>query len=282
MRLGKKETIVKEITHFKIANPKVDQLHILVHGPIGTGKSSFISSIASIFKGHMVQAAMVDAAGAGHSFTKEFKITKLRNKDGKFLPFVISDIMGLEDSEAHGAHTEDLVTALEGHLEDGYLFNPVGSLKEGNQFYKKTPTMSDKVHCLVSVLPGDKIGMMQTEEVESVIKKLRQIRERASKLRIPQVVVMTMVDNVCPEVQRDLKMIYRSKKIKEKMQECTNRLGVPMTSVFPVKNYHEEIALHNDVDILLLSALKNILLIANDHVQEKVAQEKVAQEKVVD
>lgn len=45
-----------------------------------------------------------------------------------------------------------------------------------------------------------------------------------------------------------------------------------MNYIFPVKNYHEEIYLKDDVDVLLLSALRNILNFANDHVEEHASQ----------
>ncbi|KAL2101725.1 hypothetical protein ACEWY4_003486 [Coilia grayii] len=265
----RKREMIQELRNLKISNPEVQRLHILLHGPIGGGKSSFISSIESVFKGRMAQGALADAMGAGTSFTKKFHIKKFRDgKSGNFLPFVISDIMGLENTNKAGAHIDDITQALKGHLKDGYCFNSVGRLPEGENFYNSSPTLNDQVHCLVSVLPADRIGMMDTEEVHAVISKLREIRKKASDLKIPQVVLMTMVDNTCPQVKEDLKNIYRSKKIKGKMQECTNKLGVPMNFVYPVKNYHEEGELHNDIDILLLSALKNIVNFANDHVEE--------------
>ncbi|XP_063048566.1 interferon-induced protein 44-like [Engraulis encrasicolus] len=264
-----KKKIIEELKHFDIAHPEVQQLRILVHGPVGAGKSSFISSIASVFRGRMVQAALVDA-GSGTSFTTKFKSVKFKDKERNVLPFVISDIMGLEDAEVAGAPTDDLVMALEGHLKDGYLFNPAGSVQKEDQFYNSCPTLNDTVHCLVSVLPGDKIGMMNDDQVHTVIQKLREIRLKASALTIPQVIVMTMADKACPEVNKDLRMIYRSKKIKEKMLECQNKLGVTTNYIYPVKNYHEETELRDDVDILLLSALKGILNFANDHVEEKL------------
>ncbi|KAL2087143.1 hypothetical protein ACEWY4_018202 [Coilia grayii] len=266
---SRKQELIDEVRNLKVTNPEVQCLRILVHGPVGVGKSSFINSIESIFRGRMAQGALADAM-SGTSFTKKFHSQKFRDvKTGKFLPFVISDIMGLENTATAGAHVDDLMIALEGHLKDGFFFNPVGPVQKENPNYNSCPTLPDKVHCLVSILPADKIAMMENEQVQDVICKLREIRQKATDLRIPQVIVMTMVDKACPEVQKKLNMIYRSKNIKRKMQECTNKLGVPMNCVFPVKNYHEEIELQNDIDILLLSALKNILNFANDHVEEK-------------
>lgn len=49
---------------------------------------------------------------------------------------------------------------------------------------------------------------------------------------------------------------------------CSNDLGVPLNYIFPVKNYHEEIHLTSDMDVLLLSALTFILNLANNFVAE--------------
>ncbi len=48
------------------------------------------------------------------------------------------------------------------------------------------------------------------------------------------------------------------------MQECSNLVGVPMSHIFPVKNYHEEIDTHNDIDVLILRAFTEIVYIADD------------------
>lgn len=42
-----------------------------------------------------------------------------------------------------------------------------------------------------------------------------------------------------------------------------------MNCIFPVKNYHKEIDLNDEMDVLLLSALKHILNFANDYVAER-------------
>ncbi|MCI4393944.1 hypothetical protein PGIGA_G00163230 [Pangasianodon gigas] len=86
---------------------------------------------------------------------------------------------------------------------------------------------------------------------------------------IPQVVIMSKVDAACSLVKQNLEMIYRSKKIKEKMEECSIRLGIPVNYIFPVKNYHEEISNNAETDILILMAVTNIVNFANDFVKTK-------------
>ncbi|XP_028969919.1 interferon-induced protein 44-like isoform X3 [Esox lucius] len=49
-----------------------------------------------------------------------------------------------------------------------------------------------------------------------------------------------------------------------KMQTCSNELGVPVNCILPVKNYHEEVGLDNDMDILILNAISQIMNFAND------------------
>lgn len=44
---------------------------------------------------------------------------KIRDQRGKDLPFVFNDIMGLECASG-GVMTPDVVTALKGHVKDGY------------------------------------------------------------------------------------------------------------------------------------------------------------------
>uniref|UniRef100_A0A8C1P5C2 Interferon-induced protein 44-like n=1 Tax=Cyprinus carpio TaxID=7962 RepID=A0A8C1P5C2_CYPCA len=142
-------------------------------------------------------------------------------------------------------------------------FNPAVSDK--NVDYRSETRPEDLTYCLVYVIAADKVSMMN----EEVFKKIRYIRENASSLEIPQAIIMTKVDEACPLVRDNLRNIYTSKKIKEKMQECSNSVGVPMSHIFPVKNYHEEIDTQNDVDVLILRALTQIVQIADDLLKRK-------------
>lgn len=45
-------------------------------------------------------------------------------------------------------------------------------------------------------------------------------------------------------------------------------MGIPMHCIFPVKNYSEEINAANDINTLILSALRTITDFENDFIEE--------------
>lgn len=48
------------------------------------------------------------------------------------------------------------------------------------------------------------------------------------------------------------------------LEECSECTGIPVSHVFPVKSYHEEIDTQADIDVLILRALTHIVHVAND------------------
>ncbi|KAI2645409.1 Interferon-induced protein 44 [Labeo rohita] len=251
-----KELLEKNLRELKLSDPKVKYVRILLTGQIGAGKSSFINSVNSTFQGRITSEALADTV-SGTSFTKTYRTYYIRDGESA-LPFVFNDIMGLEAGESHGAHQEDIAKCLEGLLKEGYNFSPGVSAKKED--CRGKPSAEDLTYCLVYVVAAKTVSMMH----DDVFRKMRYIRQKASELEIPQAIIMTKVDEVCPLVQKDLRKIYTSKKIKEKMQQCSNSVGVSMSHIFPVKNYHEESHTQNNMDVLILRALTEIVQTAND------------------
>uniref|UniRef100_A0A4W6ENL2 G domain-containing protein n=1 Tax=Lates calcarifer TaxID=8187 RepID=A0A4W6ENL2_LATCA len=239
------------------------QLRILLHGPAGAGKSSFINSVQSVLLGRMYRQALAD--NISHScFTKKYSTFRIqRENPDTFYPFILNDIMGL--SPQKGVQVDDVKLAFTGHLKEGYVFNPGSKLSEGNEFYNKSPTVNDKVHVLVCIVPAHTLSSMSDETVQ----KIRDIRLEASRLGIPQVAILTKVDQACPEINKDLKNVYRSKYMKERMEQFSANVGIPMNCIFPVKNYHEEIKLNDDTDALILSVLRHIINYGDDFINWK-------------
>ncbi|XP_060755091.1 uncharacterized protein LOC132866365 isoform X3 [Neoarius graeffei] len=255
-----KEPMVQTLREFQ-SEHHVDHLRILVVGPIRAEKSAFITSVNTALQGRCTYLA--HSLSGGLSVTCKYTVYKLnKGTKGSFFPFVFADTMGLETGFS-GAHVNDIINILQGHIQEGYTFNPLTPLTAESNNYNPTPNLNDKVHCLVFVLPADKVAQI----CDGITDKMKKILQQAQELGIPQVVIMSKVDVACSLVKQDLKMIYKSTKIKVLMEECSIKLGVPMRQIFPVKNYHEEIITNTEIDILILTAVTSIVNFASDFVQ---------------
>ncbi|XP_032423242.1 interferon-induced protein 44-like isoform X2 [Xiphophorus hellerii] len=235
-------------------------IRVLLYGPVGVGKSSFINSVNNVLQGRMTSEALASATTSDQSFTKIYKTHKIRKDRGNFYPFVFNDIMGLEDGDGRGVRAEDIKLALKGHVKDGYKFNPVCSLCDGDFGYNSSPSISDRVHVLVCIYSANAPQMNS-----SVLQKMKEIREAASELEIPQLAILTHVDAACGETEENLKNVYKSKHLKKKMGDFSSSLGIPMNCIFPVKNYSHETQLNSDVDTLILNALRLMIDFGDDY-----------------
>ncbi|KAK2817751.1 hypothetical protein Q7C36_021684 [Tachysurus vachellii] len=242
----------------------IRQFRILLHGPVGAGKSSFLNSVRSAYKG-IIAFGAAEGTSAGESYTKRYKTYKIIDKDSVTLPFVFSDVMGLGDNKEDGIHPDDIINVLHGRVKEGYKFNPVSPLTDADPNYVHEPSLKNKVHCLVSVVPANSISLMKTE----MIQKMQTVRNAALDLGIPHVVLMTKIDDgVCPLVRKDLAEVYKSRKIQKKMQRCSHTIGPSLECIFPVSNYHEETEVDDKKDVLILSALKAIVGFVTDYFEE--------------
>nr|XP_055029105.1 interferon-induced protein 44-like isoform X1 [Misgurnus anguillicaudatus] len=261
---GKKDSLILGIRQIQPSITNLKCLRVIVVGPSGSGKSSFINSVNNAFQGRITSNVFSDSAAGGESYTREqYREFKMKIGNSK-LPIVFNYVMGLEAEDKKGCHPDDIIQAINGNIKNGYEFNPEKPISPEDPYYNKDPDLSDEVYCLVYVLAADKVKLAQ----DDILKKLRNIRLKITKtIGLPQVVVMTNVDQVCPVVKNNFLRVYHSKRIKEKMELCSSSLGLPMCHIFPVKNYHEEIESNDNLDVLILQALTQIIQLANDHVE---------------
>lgn len=107
--------------------------------------------------------------------------------------------------------------------------------------------------------------------------------------------IITKVDEACPETEKNLRNVYKSKYLKKKvsvrgsiqtrddraenlnmflcffnaqMKEFSSKVGITVNCIFPVKNYSHEIHLNEDVDTLILSVLKQIIDFGDDFIEQ--------------
>ncbi|XP_016378138.1 interferon-induced protein 44-like [Sinocyclocheilus rhinocerous] len=208
-----RQNILSTIINFKPGNKEIKTLRILLYGPQGAGKSSFCNSVNNTLQGRITTRALAQSTDTGGSFTLKCNTYKMRkDKAGSFYPFTFTGIAGMQN-ESNSIKTDDINRLLNGHIIDGYTFNPVSSITEGDQKYKRNPILKDKIHCLVAVLPANTVSVMH----EDVFGQMGAVRDKARDLDIPQAIIMTKVDEVCPLVKDNLEKIYKSKIIKQKV-----------------------------------------------------------------
>ncbi|XP_056112412.1 interferon-induced protein 44-like [Rhinichthys klamathensis goyatoka] len=259
----RRDELMKMIRNYKPMMTSVSRVRILMIGPVGAGKSSFFNSINSVFMGRMTSKAM--SGSAGTSLTTQFRTYTVKDgREGKPLPFVLCDTMGLEEQSGAGLDIDDISSILQGHVPDRYKFNPTTPFQPDEQKASRPASLQEKIHCVVYVIDATKISLMSSKLEE----KLAAIRRKVNTLGIPQMVLMTKVDEACPDVMEDLQNIYMTSYIKTKVQEVSSRLGVPVSCVLPVKNYSQELELELNCDVLLLTAIQQMLNFADDYLDD--------------
>uniref|UniRef100_A0A1A7XLP5 TLDc domain-containing protein n=1 Tax=Iconisemion striatum TaxID=60296 RepID=A0A1A7XLP5_9TELE len=261
--MEKRKELMESIKTYKPTVSSVSQARVLMIGPVGAGKSSFFNSINSVFRGHVTSQAISGCSST--SLTTQFRTYTLKaGREGKPLPIILCDTMGLEEGKGAGLDVDDISSILKGHLPDRYQFNPAVPLNSDAQCYRKSPVLKDKIHCVTYVIDACKISIMPTKLEE----KLEAIRRKVNLLGIPQLVLLTKVDEACPLVKEDVRNVYKSGDIKEIMQEVSARLGVPLSCIVPARNYSEELELDMDCDILLLTAIIQMLRFVDNFFDE--------------
>ncbi|XP_016135148.1 interferon-induced protein 44-like [Sinocyclocheilus grahami] len=262
---GEKDHLEKTLKDFGLCDQNIKYARILVVGEIGAGKSSFINSVNSVFQRRITNEALLNkTTDTSKTFTKCYKTYYIRNGQSP-MPFVLTDTMGLESDNLHGIHPEDIVKAMEGCIMERYKFNPESPITSQDNGYRRNPGLQDQTYCLVFVIAADKISVA----ADDIYKKVKYIKSKADELEIPQVMILTRSDEACPLVKKNIRKVYTSKKIKEKLEECSANTGISVSHVFPVKCYHEEIDTQDDMDVLILRAFKHIVQMANDALRLK-------------
>lgn len=89
-------------------------------------------------------------------------------------------------------------------------------------------------------------------------------------LGLPQIVLLTKVDKICPDVNADVTKTFTSSAVCSAVEKVANIMGLPRARVFPVKNYENETGLVVGINILVLEAMKRCLDLADDFIEEQV------------
>uniref|UniRef100_UPI00398F3773 interferon-induced protein 44-like n=1 Tax=Pristiophorus japonicus TaxID=55135 RepID=UPI00398F3773 len=253
--------LIDFIKSYKPYVSSVSKARVLLIGPVGGGKSSFINSTNSVFRGHVTSRSLAGATNA----PKKYSTYSFRGDEvGTSPPLILCDTMGLAEDTESGISSDDIISIIKGHVPNKYQFNPASPIKAVTKGYVKSVTVGEKIHCVAYVIDSSKATILSTE----MEKKIRGIRSQVNLLDIPQIVLLTKVDEACPLVGKDVENVYRSKYIEKKVMEVGEQLGIPITCIVPVKNYWSDLELDCATDILILSALVQMLRYADDYFED--------------
>ncbi|KAM4540491.1 interferon-induced protein 44-like [Fundulus diaphanus] len=264
----KKHQLMTSIQNYLPDLKPVNQVRVLLVGPVGAGKSSFFNSINSAFRGNMTCQAITGTAGT--SVTTQFRAYTIKaGRRGVNLPLILCDTMGLEEEADSGLNIDDVVSILKGHTKDRYQFSTCSSILEDSPGYKKHVTLNDTIHCVAYVIDTCKVSLLS----QKMLDKFTAIRKKTNQFGIPQILLMTKVDEACPLVAKDLKNVYHSVYIQKKARQLSESLGIPLSFVLPVKNYSEELELDLNTDILLFMVLDQILNYADNFFENQITDD---------
>ncbi|XP_045169930.2 interferon-induced protein 44-like [Mercenaria mercenaria] len=250
----------------------IDEARIVILGPVGAGKSSFFNTIDSIFRGRITQRAC--NGSSAQSVTTAYTPYSVRLDSGSSPKFILCDTPGLEESD--GLDVDECSYLLDGNIPDFYLFNQNSPISPNAEEFRVNPTTQDKIHCVVFVIDASTL-----EAVSSIIvDKMKNFQRTMNDREIPQLIVLTKVDKLCEDVQKDISFTYRSWKVKEHVDKASELLGLRPCNVLPVKNYEKETRLDININMLSLLALRKILDLAEDYMDNLLDRQTFGQMKI--
>ncbi|MCJ8737612.1 hypothetical protein PDJAM_G00026070 [Pangasius djambal] len=251
-----REEMMEKVQSYKPASEAVSQARVLLLGPVGAGKSSFISSVQSVFSGRVINRAMVGSS-ASTSFTKKLQSFPIRRSGERSDPtaLVLCDIMGIGEGDSTGLSLYDALCVIKGHVLEGHQFVAEQPVTFDTMGIIKKPSLKDKIHCVVFVVDASKINSY----AKGLSTTFQQLRQNISSLGVHQVALLTHVDEVCTDTSRDVSQVYRSRNIQQLMVKAGALLGMATSYIVPVRNYSFQLELDHNTDILLLNAVDHIL-----------------------
>ncbi|XP_037355876.1 interferon-induced protein 44-like [Talpa occidentalis] len=263
-----RERLLKNLRDYKSYENLVSEVRILLLGPVGSGKSSFFNSVKSIFQGHMTRQAQVGSDIT--SITKQYRIYSVRDgKEGKSLPFTLCDTMGLADKEGEGMCMDDIAHILKGNMPDRYQFNPDKPITPKHLNYISTPELKDRIQCVAFVLDINSIHRLSSKMVEN----FKQIQKEALHWGIALVALLTKVYDCSEVLQDDLLNMNTSVTSQRQIKEVQKILNIPIFNILLVENYYSTWKEDPLKDILILSALRQMLRAADDALEDLPLEE---------
>ncbi|XP_032971861.1 interferon-induced protein 44-like isoform X2 [Rhinolophus ferrumequinum] len=254
------------LEHLRAYKPCVDlvpEIRILLLGPVGSGKSSFFNSVKSIFQGHVTRQATVGSDIT--SITEMYRIYSIKDgKEGKSLPFMICDSMGLDEKDGVGLCMGDIPHILKGCMPDRYQFNPHQPITSRHSDFIISPSLKDRIHCVAYVLDINSINDLSSK----MVVKFKQVQKEVLNCGTAQVVLLTKVNNYHDVLQDNFLNMKKSITSQSQVINVHKMLNIPISNILMVENYASVWEQDPVKDILILSVLRQMLRAADNSLED--------------
>nr|XP_055197385.1 interferon-induced protein 44-like [Nyctereutes procyonoides] len=260
--------LVAELRAYKPCVHIISEIRILLLGPTGSGKSSFINSVKSIFRGQRTRHAPVGADTT--SITEQYRIYPIKyGKYGTCLQFSLCDSMGIHEKEGVGLCMEDIPYILKGCVPDRYQLNPKRPITPNHPTFITSPSLKDRIHCVAYVLDINSIQDLSSK----MVAKLKEIQKEVLKCGIACVLLFTNMDNCSTLPQDNFLNMAKAMTSQSQIMDVSKMLSVPIYNTFMVENYTSEWELDPLKDTQILFVLRQMLRIVDDFLEDLPLEE---------
>ncbi|XP_031563505.1 interferon-induced protein 44-like [Actinia tenebrosa] len=161
---------------------------------------------------------------------------------------------------------DNILAAMDGHVPHNYQFTHGVKFDSSSCGYIENPSIADMAHCVAFVINSITIILVEPEVWANLRCLLRALNGR----RVPMFIILTHVDEKCEEVAKEVRNVYRSITIRDTMKLVSSKLnGIPGAQIFPVINYKDQTELEDEIDVLLLYALRQMLYAAQANLDNR-------------
>ncbi|XP_062617493.1 interferon-induced protein 44-like [Saccostrea cucullata] len=244
--------------------PDVPFFNCLLIGQIANGKTSFINSAVTAIadEGRRKSPFTVYSRGK-ESTTKTLCLCPLLVNEDEDVRLRFYDCRGLHDIES--LWFDDIMNIINGHILPGYEFDSNTPITKEHEMYRKDPKLADKMHCVVYVInataPKEALATKTAEET------FEKIRQELTKSNIPQLILMTKVDNFHKNFQEDLEKIFYSNYVKMMRDFIAQYTSLTKDRVLLQANYCGETSISPQKDFLTLYNLQKIVESIEDYIK---------------
>lgn len=70
-------------------------------------------------------------------------------------------------------------------------------------------------------------------------------------------------------MEKDVSKTFKSRDVEDAVNNAADVMALPRSQILPVKNYEKETTLNTDINILALTALRKLLVFADDFLENQ-------------